>query len=58
MLNLVNQNKQHARKRTAILQVMTMWKIFIFATYPKVTQYHINLFGYINTYTFTKYTRE
>ena len=23
MLNLVNQNKQHARKQTAILQVMT-----------------------------------
>ena len=23
MLNLVNQNKQHARKHTAILQVMT-----------------------------------
>ena len=23
MLSLVNQNKQHARKRTAILQVMT-----------------------------------
>ena len=37
MLNLVNQNKQHARKRTAILQVMTKWKTFIFATYPKVT---------------------
>ena len=24
MLNLVNQNKQHARKHTTILQVMTM----------------------------------
>ena len=24
MLNLVNQNKQHARKHTAILQVITL----------------------------------
>ena len=58
MLNLVNQNKQHARKHTAILQVMNMWRNYIFATYPKVTWYQINLFGYINTYTFIKYTTE
>ena len=58
MLNLVNQNKQHARKHTLILQVMTTWRSYIFATYPKVTWYHINLFGYINTYTFIKYTRQ
>ena len=37
MLNLVNQNKQHARKDTAILQVMTTWGSYIFATYAKVT---------------------
>ena len=37
MLNLLNQNKQHARKHTAILQVMTTWRSYIFATYPKVT---------------------
>ena len=48
MLNLVNQNKQHARKHTAILHVMTTWKSYIFATYPKVTWYQINPFGYIN----------
>ena len=57
MLNLVNQNKQHA-KHIAILQVMTKWRSYIFATYPKVTWYQINLFGYINTYTFIKYTTE
>ena len=57
MLNLVNQNKQHA-KHTAIVQVMTKWRSYIFATYPKVTWYQINLFGYINTYTFIKYTTE
>ena len=33
MLNLVNQNKQHARKHTAILQVMTTWRSYNFATY-------------------------
>ena len=48
MLNLVNQNKQHARNHTAILQVTTTWRNYIFATYPKVTWYHINLFGYIS----------
>ena len=37
MLNLVNQNKKHAKRHTAILQVMTMWRSYIFATYPKVT---------------------
>ena len=37
MLNLVNQSKQHAWKHTVILQVMTMWRNYIFATYPKVT---------------------
>ena len=58
MLNLVNQNKQHAKKHTAILQIMTTWRSCIFATYPKVTCYHINLFGYINTYAFIKYIRE
>ena len=58
MLNLVNQNKQNARKNTAILQVMTKWRSYIFVTYLKVTWYHINLFGYINTYAFIKYTRE
>ena len=54
MLNLVNQNKQHARKHTLILQVMTRRRSYIFATYPKVIWYHINLFGYSNTYTFIK----
>ena len=54
MLNLVNQNKEQARKHTAILQVMTTSKSYIFATYPKVTWYHLNLFGYINTYAFIK----
>ena len=58
MLSLVNQNKQHARKHIAILQVMTTWRSYIFASYPKITSYQINLFGYINTYTFIKYTRE
>ena len=58
MLNLVNQNKQHARRDTAILQVMTRWRSYIFATYPKVTWYRINFFGYINTYNFIKYTRQ
>ena len=58
MLHLVNQIKQHARKHAAILQVMTTCRSYIFATYPKVTWYHINLFGYINTCTFMKYTRE
>ena len=58
MLSLVNQNKQHSRKHTAILQVMTTWGSYIFAPYPKVTSNQINLFGYINTYTFIKYTRE
>ena len=37
MLNLVNQNKQRARKHIAISQVMTTWRSYIFATYPKVT---------------------
>ena len=37
ILNLVNQNKEQARKHTAILQVMTTSKSYIFATYPKVT---------------------
>ena len=54
MLNLVNLKKQHARKHAAILQVMTTWRSYIFISYPKVT-YNINLFGYINTYTFIKY---
>ena len=58
MLNLVNQNKQQARKYTAILQVMTTWRSYIFATNPKVRWHHINLFGYLNTYAFIKYTRE
>ena len=58
MLNLVNQNKQHPRKHTAILKVKTTWRSYVFAIYPKVTWYHMNLFGYINTYTFIKYTRE
>ena len=49
MLSLVNQNRQHARKHTAILQVMTTSRSYIFATYPKVTWYQINLVGYINT---------
>ena len=48
MLHLVNQIKQHARKHAAILQVMTTCRSYIFATYPKVTWYHINLFGYIS----------
>ena len=52
MLNLVDQMKQHARKHAVILQVMTTCRSYIFATYPKVTWYHINLFGYIKTYTF------
>ena len=58
MLSLVDQIEQHARKHTAILQVLTTWRSYIFAKYPKVTWYHINLFGYINTYTFIKYTRQ
>ena len=58
MQSLLNQNKQHERKHTAILQVMTTLRSYIFATYPKVTWYHMNLFGYINTYTFLKYTTE
>ena len=37
MLNSVNQNKQQARKHTAILQVMTTSRSYIFATYAKVT---------------------
>ena len=37
MLSLVNQNRQNARKHTAILQVMTTSRSYIFATYPKVT---------------------
>ena len=37
MLNLVNQSKQDAKKDTAILQVMTTWRSYIFAGYPKVT---------------------
>ena len=49
MLSLVNQNKLQARKHTAILQVMTKWRSYIFATYLKVTWYPIYLFGYINT---------
>ena len=48
MLSLINENKQHSRKQNAILQVMSMWRSHIFATYPKVTWYHINLVGYIN----------
>ena len=58
MVSLVNQNKQHARKHAAILQVMTTWRSYIFATYPKATWYRVNLFGYINTYTFIKYIRK
>ena len=58
ILNLLNQNKQHARKQSTILQAMTKWRSYIFATYSRVTWCHINLFGYINTYTFVKYTRE
>ena len=58
MLSLVNQNKQHARKHTAILQVMTTWRSYISAPYPKITSYQIKLSGYINTYSFIKYTRE
>ena len=50
MINLVNQNKHHARKYTAILQKMTMWKCYILTTYPKVAQHDINLFAYINTF--------
>ena len=56
MLNLVNQNKQHIKKHTEILQLMTTQGSYIFATGRKVTWYHVNLFGYINT--FIKYTRE
>ena len=37
MLNLVNQNKQYPKKQIAILQVMTTWRSYIFATYQKVT---------------------
>ena len=48
MLSLVNQNKQHARKYTTILKIMTTWRSYIFATNPKVTWYHLNLFGCIN----------
>ena len=51
MLDLVNQNKK-ARKHAAILQVTTTWRSYIFASYPKVTWCHINLFRYINTHTF------
>ena len=58
MINLVNQNKHHARKCTAILQVTTTLRSYIFVTYPKVPQRHINLFRYINTYTFIICTRE
>ena len=58
MLSLVDQNKQDATNHTAILQVMTTWRSYIFATYPKVTWYDIIFFGYINTYTFIKYARE
>ena len=58
MLNLNNQNKQHRRKHTAILQEMTTWGSYIFATYPTVTKNHIKVFGYINTYTFIKYRTE
>ena len=47
--NLLNQDKHHARNYTAILQVITTSRSYIFATHPKVTWYHINLFGYINT---------
>ena len=35
MLNLVNQNKQHVIRHIVILQVMTTWRSYIFATYPK-----------------------
>ena len=58
MINLDNQNEHHARKHNAVLQVMATWRSYIFATYPNVAQHHINLFGYINTYTFNKCTRE
>ena len=58
MLNLVSENKHHARKVTAILQVMTTWSSYIFAPYPKVEQYYINFFEYVNTYTFMKCTIE
>ena len=37
MLNLVNQNKPPARKHAVILSVITMWRSYNFATYPKVT---------------------
>ena len=56
MLSLVNQNN-HAKKHTAVLQVMTTWRSYIFATYPWVTWYYINLCGYISTYTFITYTK-
>ena len=56
MLNLVNQNKHHTRKHPAILQVMTTWRSYIFATYPKVI-YHINLFGYQYLYFYKIYKR-
>ena len=36
MLNLINENKKHARKDTAILQVMTTWRSYFFTTYPTV----------------------
>ena len=36
MLSLVNQNKQHAKKHTAIIQAMTTSRNYIFATYSKV----------------------
>ena len=58
MINLVNQNKHDAKRHTAILQVMTTWKSYIFVTYPKVEQHHINFFGYIITYTFMECKRE
>ena len=45
MLNLVNENKQHVRKHTAISQVMTTERSYIFAQYQKAIYYHINLFG-------------
>ena len=57
MLNLVNQNKQHARKHTAILQDLITWRSYVFATHPKVTWHHIKD-RYINTYTFIKYIKE
>ena len=58
MKKLVNQNKHHAQKHIAILQLMTTWRSYIFGKYPKVAQCHINLSGCINIYTLMECTRE